>query len=147
MNLVPKRGFAEIPIESAEDRMEVDSERTLSASQLVDNGCSSETLASAAIIVPDSCRQAGGDINAENQPDPESLAAGEASSLLSGNVALGNGKAAGKGKGTSGKKSKQALLELSVTLVHGDAVILEGDDYEYQIKRSGTTILLIGSYE
>lgn len=143
MNLVPKRGFPEIPIESAEDRMEIDSERILSASQLVDNGCSSETLASAAVIVPDGCRQTGGDLSTANQPNPASLAVGEASGP-SGNV--GDDKA-GKGKGTGGKKSKQAPLELSITLVHGDAMILEGDDFEYQIKRSGTTILLIGSYE
>lgn len=143
MNLVPKRGFAEIPIESAEDRMEIDGERILSASQLVDNGCS-EPLASAAVIVPDDCRQTGGDLNAADQPDPASLAVGEASGPSSN---VGDGKAAGKGKGAGGKKSKQAPLELSITLVHGDAIILEGDDFEYQIKRSGTTILLIGSYE
>ncbi|KAG2141857.1 hypothetical protein DEU56DRAFT_268405 [Suillus clintonianus] len=142
MNLVPKRGFTEIPIETAENRMEIDSERILSASQLV---CSSEPLASAAVIVPDGYRQPGGDKNAANQHDPASLAVGEASKPA-GNV--GDGKtAAGKGKGTGGKKSKQAPLELSMTLVHGDAIILEGDDFEYQIKRSGTTILLIGSYE
>ncbi|KAG1747776.1 uncharacterized protein EDB91DRAFT_1114795 [Suillus paluster] len=125
MNLVPKHGFSEIPIESAEDRMEVDSERILT------------------VIVPDG----DGDRNAANQPDPASLTAGESpgSSLLSGIV--WDSKAARKWKGTGGKKSKQAPLELSVTLVHGDAVILEGDDFEYQIKRSGTTILLIGSYE
>lgn len=133
MNLVPKRGFTEIPIESAADQMEIDSERILSASQLVDDSCS-ETLATAAVVVPDDCRQTSGDLNAANQPDPASLA-------------LGDGKAAGKGKGTGSKKSKQAPLELSMTLVHGDAIILEGDDFEYQIKRSGTTILLIGSYE
>ncbi|KAG2143760.1 uncharacterized protein EDB93DRAFT_1154582 [Suillus bovinus] len=138
MNLVPKRGFTEIPIEGAEDRMEIDSERILSASQLVDDGCS-ETLASGAVI---NCRQAGGDPNVMNQPDP--LALGEACGP-SGN--LGNAKAAGKGKGAGGKKSKQAPLELSMTLVHGDAIILEGDEFEYQIKRSGTTILLIGSCE
>ncbi|KAG2346028.1 hypothetical protein BDR05DRAFT_960339 [Suillus weaverae] len=143
MNLVPKRGFTKIPIESAEDHMEIDSQRILSASQLVDNNCS-ETLASAAIIVPDDCRQTGGDLNAANQPDSASLALEEASGP-SGNI--GDGKAGGKGKGTGGKKSKQAPLELSMTLVHGDAIILEGDDFEYQIKRSGTTILLIGSYE
>lgn len=131
MNLVPKRGFTEIPIDTAADHMEIDSERILSASQLVDDGCS-ETLATAAVVVPDDRRQTG--LNAANQPDPASLA-------------LGDGKAVGKGKGTGGKKSKQAPLELSMTLVHGDAIILEGDDFEYQIKRSGTTILLIGSYE
>lgn len=129
MNLVPKRGFAEIPIESAADHMEIDSERILSATQL--DGCS-ETLATAAVVLPNDRCQTG--LNAANQSDPASLA-------------LGDGKAAGKGKGTGGKKSKQAPLELSVTLVHGDAIILEGDDFEYQIKRSGTTILLIGSYE
>ncbi|KAG1845900.1 hypothetical protein DFJ58DRAFT_800196 [Suillus subalutaceus] len=144
MNLVPKRGFTEIPIENAEDRMEIDGERILSALQLVDNGCS-EPLASAAVIVSDDCRQTGGDLNAADQPDPASLALGEASGPSSNNV--GDGKPAGKRKGTGGKKSKQAPLELSVTLVHGDAIILEGDDFEYQIKRSGTTILLIGSYE
>lgn len=144
MNLVPKRGFTEIPIESAEDCMEIDRERILSASQLADNGCS-EILASAAVIVPDDCRQTGGDPDVTNQPDPASLTLGEASGP-SGNV--GDAKAAGKGKGTTGgKKSKPAPLELSMTLVHGDAIILEGDDFEYQIKRSGTTILLIGSYE
>ncbi|KAG1897170.1 uncharacterized protein F5891DRAFT_1050741 [Suillus fuscotomentosus] len=144
MNLVPKRGFTEIPIESAEDCMEIDRERILSASQLADDGCS-ETLASAAVIVPDDCRQTGGDPDVTNQPDSASLALGEASGP-SGNV--GDAKAAGKGKGiTGGKKSKPAPLELSMTLVHGDAIILEGDDFEYQIKRSGTTILLIGSYE
>lgn len=143
MNLVPKRGFTEIPIESAEDRMEIDGERILSASQLVDNGCP-EILASAAVTMPvDSC-QTGGDLNAANQPDPASLALGEASGSPSN---VGDGKAAVKGKGIGGKKSKQAPLELSMTLVHGDAIILEGDDFEYQIKRSGTTILLIGSYE
>ncbi|KAG2046897.1 hypothetical protein BDR06DRAFT_144182 [Suillus hirtellus] len=163
MNLVPKRGFTEIPIESAEDCMEIDRERILSASQLADDGCS-ETLASAAIIVPDDCRQTGGDPDVTNQPGPVSLALGEASGP-SGNV--GDAKAAGKGKSTTGgKKSKPAPLELSMTLVHGDAIILEGDDFEYQIKRSGTTIreyfelealvsnlndmawlVLIGSYE
>lgn len=143
MNLVPKRGFTEIPIESAEGRMEIDGERILSASQLVDNGCS-EPLASAAVIVPNDCRQTGGDLNAADQPDPASLALGEASGPSSN---VGDGKAARKGKGTGAKKNKQAPLELSMTLVHGDAIILEGDDFEYQIKRSGTTILLIGSYE
>jgi len=124
--------------------MEIDRERILSASQLADDGCS-ETLASAAVIVPDDCRQTGGDPDVTNQPAPASLALGEASGP-SGNV--GDAKAAGKGKGTTGgKKSKPAPLELSMTLVHGDAIILEGDDFEYQIKRSGTTILLIGSYE
>ncbi|KAG2364306.1 hypothetical protein BDR07DRAFT_802297 [Suillus spraguei] len=141
MNLVPKRGFPEIPIESAEDHMEIDSERILSASQLADNGCS-ETLASAAVIVSNDCRQTRGDLNAANQP--QDLASLEASGSSSN---VGDGKVAGKGKGTGGKKGKQAPLELSVTLVHGDAIILEGDDFEYQIKRSGTTILLIGSYE
>lgn len=131
MNLVPKGGFAEIPIESAADHMEIDSERILSATQLVDDGCS-ETRATAAVVVPDGRSQTG--LNTATEPDPASLA-------------LGDGKAAGKGKGIGGKKSKQAPLELSVTLVHGDAIILEGDDFEYQIKRSGTTILLIGSYE
>jgi hypothetical protein len=119
MNLVPKRGFTEIPIESAADHMEIDSERILSESQLVDGG-SSETLATAAVVVPDDRRQTG--LNAANQPDPASLA-------------LGDGKAAGKGKGTGGKKSKQAPLELSMTLVHGDAIILEGDDFEVRTSR------------
>jgi hypothetical protein len=133
MNLVPKHGFTEIPIESATNHMEIDSERISSTSQLVDDGYS-EILATTAVVAPDNCRQTGGDLNAANQPDPASLA-------------LGDGKSAGKGKGTGGKKSKQAPLELSMTLVHGDAIILEGDEFEYQIKRSGTTILLIGSYE
>lgn len=117
MNLVPKRGFAEIPIESAADHMEIDSERILSATQL--DGCS-ETLATAAVVLPDDRCQTG--LNAANQSDPASLA-------------LGDGKAAGKGKGTGGKKSKQAPLELSVTLVHGDAIILEGDDFEVRASR------------
>lgn len=138
MNLVPKRGFPEIPIESTEDHMEIDSERILSASQLADNGCS-ETLGSATVIVSNDCRQT---LNAANQP--QDLASLEASGPSSN---VGDGKVAGKGKGTGGKKGKQAPLELSVTLVHGDAIILEGDEFEYQIKRSGTTILLIGSYE
>jgi hypothetical protein len=117
MNLVPKRGFTEIPIDSAVDHMEIDSERILSATPL--DGCS-ETLATAAVVVPDDRCQTG--LNAANQPDPASLA-------------LGDGKAAGKGKGTGGKKSKQAPLELSVTLVHGDAIILEGDDFEVRASR------------
>lgn len=97
--------------------MEIDSERILSATQL--DGCS-ETLATAAVVLPDDRCQTG--LNAANQSDPASLA-------------LGDGKAAGKGKGTGGKKSKQAPLELSVTLVHGDAIILEGDDFEVRASR------------
>jgi hypothetical protein len=131
MNLVPKRGFTEIPIESAENRMEIDGERILSASQLVDNGCP-EILASAAVTMPVDPCQTGGDLNAANQPDPASLALGEASGSPSN---VGDGKAAVKGKGIGGKKSKQAPLELSMTLVHGDAIILEGDDFEVRASR------------
>jgi len=32
-----------------------------------------------------------------------------------------------------------------ITLVHGDAFVLTGDDFEARIKRTGTTILLIGT--
>ncbi|KAF8550734.1 hypothetical protein OG21DRAFT_1513652 [Imleria badia] len=41
-------------------------------------------------------------------------------------------------------KIKASVPEISMTLVHGDCVVLCGDDFEYQIVRTGTTILVIG---
>ncbi|KAF8141332.1 hypothetical protein EV363DRAFT_1391802 [Boletus edulis] len=37
-------------------------------------------------------------------------------------------------------KNKASVPEISMTLVHGDCVVLCGDDFEYQIVRTGTTI-------
>jgi hypothetical protein len=119
MNLVPKRGFAKISIKSTEDPMDVDiddGERILSASYPVDDGseCPSETVGSAAVIdVPDpeiTCLQ--------YLSDPSHNAAIDAS---------GPSKMMQRGKGTGVKTRKP---ELSLTLVHGDAVILDGDDFE-----------------
>ncbi|KAG8221190.1 hypothetical protein J3R82DRAFT_2755 [Butyriboletus roseoflavus] len=41
-------------------------------------------------------------------------------------------------------KSKASVPEISMTLVHGDCVVLYGDDFECQIVRTGTTILVTG---
>ncbi|KAG9308048.1 hypothetical protein JVU11DRAFT_12615 [Chiua virens] len=41
-------------------------------------------------------------------------------------------------------KSKASVPEISMTLLHGDCVILSGDDFECHIVRTGTTILVIG---
>ncbi|ESK97769.1 hypothetical protein Moror_17334 [Moniliophthora roreri MCA 2997] len=38
----------------------------------------------------------------------------------------------------------QKMEPLKFTLVHGDALILSGDDFEYTIERGGTSILLLG---
>jgi len=55
-----------------------------------------------------------------------------------------------KPKGTRKKKkdtkdkTKPSIPEISMTLVHGDCIVLCGDDFECQICRTGTTILVIG---
>ncbi|KAF9454482.1 hypothetical protein P691DRAFT_808625 [Macrolepiota fuliginosa MF-IS2] len=41
-----------------------------------------------------------------------------------------------------GRKVEKVVL--SVSLLHGDILLLEGDDFEYSIKRTGTSILLFG---
>ncbi|KAF8624149.1 hypothetical protein AX17_007212 [Amanita inopinata Kibby_2008] len=67
----------------------------------------------------------------------------------------GKGKSVGKGKG-KGKSKVTSGLEVGegegeekgvivLTLVHGDAVVFSGCEYEYSIKRLGTSILLVGS--
>ncbi|KAF8159232.1 hypothetical protein B0H34DRAFT_702579 [Crassisporium funariophilum] len=44
--------------------------------------------------------------------------------------------------------SKKALKRsLVITLVHGDVVVFYGDDFEYSIQRTGTSLLLIGSHQ
>ncbi|KIJ65344.1 hypothetical protein HYDPIDRAFT_110377 [Hydnomerulius pinastri MD-312] len=45
------------------------------------------------------------------------------------------------------EKNKTPAPDMSMTLVHGDSAILIGDDFECQIVRTGTTILVIGSTE
>ncbi|KAF8839374.1 hypothetical protein BDN67DRAFT_1070101 [Paxillus ammoniavirescens] len=45
------------------------------------------------------------------------------------------------------KEKKTPHPEICLTLVHGDGVILIGDDFECQIIRTGTTILVTGSCE
>jgi len=45
------------------------------------------------------------------------------------------------------KEKKTLHPEICLTLVHGDGVILIGDDFECQIIRTGTTILVTGSCE
>ncbi|KIL62088.1 hypothetical protein M378DRAFT_804744 [Amanita muscaria Koide BX008] len=44
-------------------------------------------------------------------------------------------------------KPTQASESMSVTLVHGDMLLFSGCDFEYSIKRMGTSILVIGSKE
>ncbi|KAH9479125.1 Protein RCC2-like protein [Psilocybe cubensis] len=41
------------------------------------------------------------------------------------------------------KSIKAAKSSLTLYLVHGDCVVLDGDDFEYSIKRDGTSFLLI----
>ncbi|KAJ3517007.1 hypothetical protein NLJ89_g771 [Agrocybe chaxingu] len=48
-----------------------------------------------------------------------------------------------KGKGTG--KRKYADQSFVFTLVHGDALVFDGDEFEYSIKREGTSFLLMGS--
>ncbi|KAH7910252.1 hypothetical protein BJ138DRAFT_133067 [Hygrophoropsis aurantiaca] len=43
------------------------------------------------------------------------------------------------------RRAQEVNRELSITLIHGDGLLLMGDDFECQIKRTGTTILLVGS--
>ncbi|KAF9224259.1 hypothetical protein BS17DRAFT_105572 [Gyrodon lividus] len=52
-----------------------------------------------------------------------------------------------RGRKKSKGKNRNQAPEVSMTLVHGDGVILTGDDFECQIVRTGTTILVIGSSE
>lgn len=99
-----------------------DGERILSASYPVDDGseCPSETVGSAAVI---------------DVPDPEvtCLQYVSAANPTNHNIAKdasGPSNVKKRGKGTGVKTRKKACLELSLTLVHGDAVILDGDDFE-----------------
>ncbi|KAK0213399.1 hypothetical protein DFS33DRAFT_122274 [Desarmillaria ectypa] len=49
-------------------------------------------------------------------------------------------------KPTSPRKKKVADVgDLSIHMVHGDVLILSGDDFEYNIKRSGSGMLVIAS--
>lgn len=48
-------------------------------------------------------------------------------------------------RGSGLKMRKPEKTTLTVSLIHGDIVVLEGDEFEYSIKRTGTSILLIGS--
>jgi len=125
MNLVPKRGFGEISIKSGEDPVKAN-ERISSASQpmVKGNGHSLETVGSAAVIdMPNSEDNCG--LGAMSQANPVSHDAKDASEL-----ATPGGKAMQRRKGTGGKSSGK---ELSLKLVHGDAAILEGDDFEVSI--------------
>ncbi|KAF8991062.1 hypothetical protein BDQ17DRAFT_314370 [Cyathus striatus] len=46
------------------------------------------------------------------------------------------------------KTKAQAAGETVVfSMVHGDVIVLSGDDFQFSIKRSGTSILLIGSQD
>ncbi|KAF8888100.1 hypothetical protein BD779DRAFT_1525594 [Infundibulicybe gibba] len=47
-------------------------------------------------------------------------------------------------KAAAGKRTERPAFSLG--LVHGDSVVLHGDAFEYSIKRSGTGMLLFGSY-
>ena len=109
--------------------MEVDQNerRILSAPQPVHGDRStSDTLASAAVIVSEiACHQGSSGHNAADQSNLASLAAREASGpSLSSGIATERGKSAG---------IKRNMQELSVTLVHGDVIILEGDDFEVRL--------------
>ncbi|KIM60122.1 hypothetical protein SCLCIDRAFT_971204 [Scleroderma citrinum Foug A] len=59
----------------------------------------------------------------------------------------GKGKGKGKDKDNMGKtkKSGPTLPAFSLTLVHGDSLILTGDDYDCQIERIGISLLVFGS--
>lgn len=147
LNLVPKRGFAEIPIDNAEDPMDVDidSERILSASQPVDmeNGNKSppDIVGSAAVLDSGiACRQSDRNPGVAGRPNSAGHAVAEASapSMLLSPALAGNSKATHRGKGAGGKMCKKAPSELSLTLIHGDAVILEGDDFEVSNINDGT---------
>ncbi|KAL4065739.1 hypothetical protein V8B97DRAFT_1982678, partial [Scleroderma yunnanense] len=59
----------------------------------------------------------------------------------------GKGKGKDKDNTAKAKKSIPAIPAFSLTLVHGDSVILTGDDYECQIERTGITLLVFGSEE
>ncbi|RDB27915.1 hypothetical protein Hypma_002236 [Hypsizygus marmoreus] len=41
---------------------------------------------------------------------------------------------------------KRPKCSITITMVHGDLVLLSGDNFEYSVKRSGTGMLLTGSY-
>ncbi|KAH0836906.1 hypothetical protein J3R83DRAFT_8721 [Lanmaoa asiatica] len=77
-------------------------------------------------------------------PDPDTQHLGpEMGMAHHGVVEPKQGRVRKKNKVTKGK-SKGSVPEISVTLVHGDCVVLYGDNFECQIVRTGTTILVIG---
>jgi hypothetical protein len=124
--------------------VDIDSERILSASQPVDmdNGNKSppDIVGSAAVIdVLDSgFARRQSDRNPGVAGQPNSAGQASAPSMLLSPALAGNSKATHRGKGAGGKMCKKAPSELSLTLIHGDAVILEGDDFEVSNINDGT---------
>lgn len=52
---------------------------------------------------------------------------------------------ASSGVSSSRPPRKKEALTLSVTLVHGDMLLFEGEDFEYTLKRTGMSIVLIAT--
>ncbi|KAH7891009.1 hypothetical protein F5I97DRAFT_1923502 [Phlebopus sp. FC_14] len=98
---------------------------------------------------PSHQKGSGIDPDAESRPDlvistaPPYHAAGISASVEKSASASKRGR--GRKAGKAEQKGKRTHPEISMTLVHGDSAILKGDDFECQIVRTGTTILVIGS--
>ncbi|KAF9456067.1 hypothetical protein BDZ94DRAFT_1276582 [Collybia nuda] len=88
----------------------------------------------------------GMDVDPEDVPvlDPATFLGNE-DDMVPGDDMDDEPDAASRAPGSSRAAVKPSKPALVITLVHGDLLILSGDDFEYSIKRSGTSILLIGS--
>lgn len=86
-------------------------------------------------------------VGAADNSDPATSLVVTMESVGSASTAPIKPKDKGKGKQRKGKKAGPSVPPFSIVLMHGDSVILTGDDYECLFERKGTTMLIIGSAE
>lgn len=84
-------------------------------------------------------------VDTGDKPDPDTSLRIMLESVASQSTASIRTKDKAKTKQRNGKKTGPSVPPFSIVLMHGDSIILTGDDYECLVERKGTAMVVIGS--